>query len=149
MTGSGAVQGLQNAIPNPNAGMTMPVDQNDPLGGALYGRAVEQEQQFKQGQAQHDAMQPNTSENMQLSMAHSREPMSTYAYPEWSKFYQALNENAPGGVRGPKHEGDPMPGVPTAPLGQPSTMWQGGQTSAVTGKPFDPQQALRGLRGGR
>lgn len=149
MTGAGPVQGLQNAIPDPNAGgaVMSTGDVNDPLGGALYERAVQQEQQFKQAQTQHDTMQPNTSENMQLSMSHSREPMSTYAYPEWSKFYQALNENAPGGIKAPRRN-DPMPGVPTTPLGQPSTMWQGGQLSAVTGLGYG-QQALQGLKGRR
>lgn len=125
-------------------------DANDPLGGALYGRAVQQEQGFKQGQYAYDMAQPSTSANMQLSMAHSREPMSTYQHPEWSKFYQAVNEAAPGGIKPPVGRGDPMSGVPNAPFAAPSTMWQSGQSSAVSGRPYNPQQAaVQGLQGAR
>ncbi len=141
---SGPMAGLQGAYSG-SALTPFGNQMGDDAGGSwLYDRAVQHEQGFRQHQAAFDAAQPNTSENMQLSMAHSREPMQSYMNPMWSKFYQAVGEAAPGGIRTQGGRGNPMPGLPNSPFSAPSTMFQGGQTSAVTNKAYAP--AVQGLQ---
>lgn len=66
----------------------------------------------------------------------------------FNTFNQAVKEQMPGGIRGARHEGDPMSGLPTAPTSTPSTMWDPQQSSAVSGAPFlpNPTAALVGLK---
>lgn len=110
---------------------------NDPLGistqqrsaaGALQGL---QDIQFG---ADPFGIQRNAA--MQSYQASATDPQ------RFETMMQAIKEQAPGGIRPSRKRGFALPEPP-------STMWQPGQTSAVTNKAFDPSQAFKGLQGAR
>ena len=120
-------------------------NQQDPLGIGVITRGLADYWQGHQ-QMQHTA---DTNGNVMEASILGQGPLPD---PNWQGFYQALNEHKAKIQAGGRRGGDPLPGLPTAPFNAPSTMWQPGQTSAVTGRPFDPtqqQQAIKGLKGVR
>ena len=119
-------------------------NQQDPLGIAMRQRSTAGALAGLQGiQFGQDPMGIQRNAAMQSYQNSATDPQG------FNTMMQSIKENAPGGIKTPTGRGDPMAGVPTSPYGGPSTMWQGGQTSAVTNKAFDPMQAFRGLQGAR
>lgn len=121
-------------------------NQEDPLGNGVIMRGLQGYWNGRQNQIHED----NSQGNVMAASIHGGGPLPD---PNWQGFYQAMNERAPGGIAPSHGRGDPIGGLPNSPFGAPSTMWQSGQSSAVTNKPFtpqfNPQQAVQGLKGAR
>lgn len=134
---SQAVRGLQNFSFNAPQQFGN-VAGSDPLGISLRQRSVASSNRGVQGiQFGADPMGIQRNAAMQSLVNASSDPQG------FNTMMQAVNEAAPGGIRTPSGRGDPMKGLPTAPLGQPSTMWQRGQQSSITNQAFAP--AMKGL----
>lgn len=138
-------------IPDPNAGAmnglangysTPPINnQEDPLGIALRQRSVTGENAGVTGiPFGADPMGIQHQAAIQSLVQASSDPQG------FNTMNQALNERYPSGIHQSAKSGPAMPGVPAAPNMTPSTMWQSGQTSAVTGSPYDPAVAITGLQ---
>jgi hypothetical protein len=122
-----AMQGLSEAAPT---GL------GDVIG--LQQRANADAGAYRQG----EMAAPDAVSNLQYHM-----PIPGFQPQGFDAVLQGIKENAPGGIMNPDRRGDPMRGLPTAPLGQPSTMFAPGQESAVTGQIYDPTtQALQALK---
>lgn len=135
---------LQSKSVGPMGGLQMAGPQADPLGISTQQRSTAGALQGVQAiPFGGDPMGIQRNAAMQSYQNSASDPQ------RFNTMMQSITENAPGGVQVPSRRGDPMPGVPTAPLGQPSTRWQPGQAGITSGRPFDPQQAFRGLQGAR
>lgn len=114
----------------------------DPNGGYLHQRATADSLKYLQGLNEQplgsDPMGIQRNAAMQSYQNTATDPMG------FNTMMQAIKEAAPGGIRTPSAHGDPMHGLPNAPFSAPSTMWQGGQSSAVNGNMYQP--AVNGLQ---
>lgn len=136
----GPLEGLRGAM-----GLTNPPinNQQDPLGIGIRQRSVASENLGLQSipfgadplNIQHQAA-------IQSLVQASADPQG------FNTMNQAIKEQMPGGLRGGRHEGDPLPGLHNAPLTPPSTMWQGGQSSAVSGQEYGQDPRLQQIRNG-
>lgn len=140
-------RGLQDnpadpGIPNPNApaaiaglraGYSSPPinNQTDPLGIALRQRSVAGENEGTQAiPFGADPMGIQHQAAIQSLVQASSDPQG------FNTMNQAILEQMPGGIKGGRHEGDPLPGLPTAPQTQPFTIWDPStQTSAIGPNP--------------
>lgn len=136
--GNTPLDGLNQAF-TPKQGPGL--DPNDAGGAALQQRAVDSSNRYLQTLTpENDPWGIERNAGMQSLIQAGSDPMG------FSRFLQAVNERAPGGITTPSHRGDPMSGLPNAPFAASSTMWQPGQSSAVTGRPFDPSLAIQGIK---
>ena len=124
------VRGLQGAMSN-----------QDPLGVSTQARstagALQGVQDIPFGG---DPMGIERNAAMQSYQNSATDPM------RFNTMMQAVMEQAPGGIRPNRGSGN-FAGALASHM--PSTMWQPSQQSAVTGRPFDPGQAFKGLQGAR
>lgn len=139
-------------IPDPNAGPLVglqgaygaPINsQDDPLGIGIRQRSVAGEnkglQEIPFGA---DPLNIQHQAAIQSLVQASSDPQG------FNTMNQSILERLPHGIKGARHEGDPLPGIPTSPLSAPSTMWQSGQSSAVTGQAFGQDPRLNQIRNG-
>lgn len=102
---------------------------DDPLGIGLRQRSVEGEQEATDIPFGTDDFGIQHHQNNVNLMNARTDPQG------FITMMQAINERAPGGIQNPGRRGDPLSGLRTARLGQPSTYDPATQGSAV-----DPYQ---------